>query len=36
MRLPIYPGIAYAGTPHQETVWYILEDASTGGATTWA
>ena len=32
VRLPIYPGIAYAGTPHQETVWYILEDASTSGA----
>jgi len=32
VRLPIYPGIAYAGTPHQEKVWYILEDASTEGA----
>jgi hypothetical protein len=32
VRLPIYPGIAYAGTPHQEKVWYILEDASTQGA----
>ena len=32
VRLPIYPGIAYAGTSHQETVWYILEDASTPGA----
>ena len=32
VRLPIYPGIAYAGTPHEETVWYILEDASTEGA----
>ena len=32
VRLPIYPGIAYAGTPHQETVWYILLDASTSGA----
>ncbi len=32
VRLPIYPGIAYAGTPHQEQVWYILEDASTPGA----
>jgi hypothetical protein len=32
VRLPLYPGIAYAGTPHQETVWYILEDASTSGA----
>ena len=32
VRLPIYPGIAYAGTSHAETVWYILEDASTSGA----
>jgi len=32
VRLPIYPGIAYAGTPHAEKVWYILEDASTPGA----
>ena len=32
MRLPIYPGTAYAGTPHAEKVWYILEDASTPGA----
>ena len=32
VRLPIYPGIAYTGTPHQEKVWYILEDASTEGA----
>ena len=32
MRLPIYPGVAYAGTQHQEKVWYILEDASTQGA----
>src|SRR6516225_11571663 len=32
VRLPLYPGIAYAGTPHQEKVWYILEDASTQGA----
>ena len=32
VRLPIYPGIAYAGTSHQEKVWYILEDASTSGA----
>jgi hypothetical protein len=31
-RLPIYPGIAYAGTPRAEKVWYILEDASTEGA----
>ena len=32
VRLPIYPGVAYAGTPHAEKVWYILEDASTSGA----
>jgi len=32
VRFPLYPGIAYAGTPHQEKVWYILEDASTEGA----
>ena len=32
VRLPIYPGTAYAGTPHAEKVWYILEDASTSGA----
>src|SRR5579862_8087053 len=32
VRLPLYPGIAYAGTPQQEDVWYILEDASTSGA----
>ena len=32
VRLPLYPGIAYAGTSHAETVWYILEDASTSGA----
>jgi hypothetical protein len=32
VRLPIYPGIAYAGTKHAEKVWYILEDASTPGA----
>jgi hypothetical protein len=31
-RLPLYPGVAYAGTPHQETVWYILLDASDQGA----
>jgi hypothetical protein len=31
-RLPIYPGVAYAGTKHAEKVWYILEDASTQGA----
>jgi len=32
VRLPLYPGIAYAGTPHAEKVWYILEDASDAGA----
>jgi hypothetical protein len=32
VRLPLYPGIAYAGTSHQEKVWYILEDASASGA----
>jgi hypothetical protein len=32
VRLPLYPGVAYAGTPHAEKVWYILEDASTSGA----
>jgi hypothetical protein len=32
VRLPLYPGIAYAGTSHAEKVWYILEDASTPGA----
>jgi hypothetical protein len=31
-RLPLYPGVAYAGTAHQETVWYILLDASDQGA----
>jgi hypothetical protein len=31
VRLPLYPGIAYAGTPHQEKVWYILLDASDAG-----
>ena len=31
-RLSLYPGIAYAGTPHQEMVWYILLDASDKGA----
>jgi hypothetical protein len=30
-RLPIYQGVAYKGTPQQETVWYILEDASDSG-----
>jgi hypothetical protein len=31
VRLPLYPGIAYAGTSHQEKVWYILLDASDAG-----
>src|SRR5215472_7136159 len=31
VRLPLYPGIAYKGTPHQEKVWYILLDASDSG-----
>jgi hypothetical protein len=30
-RLPLYPGIAYAGTPHAEKVWYVLLDASDPG-----
>ena len=30
-RLPIYQGIAYAGTPQAETVWYLLLDASDSG-----
>ena len=38
VRLPLYPGVAYAGTSHAEKVWYILEDASDLGrrGTTWA
>jgi hypothetical protein len=31
VRLPLYPGIAYKGTPHEEKVWYILLDASDAG-----
>jgi hypothetical protein len=31
VRLPLYPGTAYAGTSHAETVWYILLDASDSG-----
>jgi hypothetical protein len=31
VRLPLYPGIAYKGTPQQENVWYILLDASDSG-----
>jgi hypothetical protein len=32
VRLPLYPGIVYAGTPQAEKVWYILMDASDSGA----
>ncbi len=31
VRLPVYPGIAYKGTPQEETVWYVLLDASDAG-----
>jgi hypothetical protein len=31
VRLPLYKGIAYKGTPKQETVWYVLMDASDAG-----
>jgi hypothetical protein len=31
VRLPLYPGIAYKGTPQQEKVWYVLLDASDQG-----
>ena len=31
VRLPLYKGIAYKGTPKQETVWYVLLDASDAG-----
>jgi hypothetical protein len=31
VRLPLYPGTAYAGTPQAEKVWYILLDASDSG-----
>jgi hypothetical protein len=31
VRLPLYPGIAYKGTPQQEKVWYVLLDASDSG-----
>ncbi len=31
VRLPLYRGIAYKGTPQQETVWYVLLDASDQG-----
>src|SRR6266436_8227725 len=31
VRLPLYKGIAYRGTPNEETVWYVLLDASDQG-----
>src|SRR6201982_1351033 len=31
VRLPLYKGIAYKGTPQQETVWDVLLDASDQG-----
>jgi len=31
VRLPLYPGTAYAGTPRAEKVWYLLLDASDAG-----
>jgi hypothetical protein len=31
VRLPLYPGTAYAGTPNAEKVWYVLLDASDAG-----
>ena len=31
VRLPLYKGIAYKGTAQQETVWYVLLDASDAG-----
>ncbi|HEY2076271.1 MAG TPA: hypothetical protein VGH53_08030 [Streptosporangiaceae bacterium] len=31
VRLPLYPGIAYKGTPQEEKVWYVLLDASDSG-----
>jgi hypothetical protein len=31
VRLPLYKGVAYKGTPNQETVWYVLLDASDVG-----
>jgi hypothetical protein len=31
VRLPLYEGVAYKGTPNQETVWYVLLDASDSG-----
>ncbi len=31
VRLPLYKGIADKGTPNEETVWYVLLDASDAG-----
>jgi hypothetical protein len=31
VRLPLYKGVAYKGTANQETVWYVLLDASDSG-----
>jgi hypothetical protein len=31
VRLPLYKGVAYKGTPNQKTVWYVLLDASDSG-----
>jgi hypothetical protein len=31
VRLPLYRGVAYKGTANQETVWYVLLDASDSG-----
>ena len=31
VRLPIYKGVAYKGTPKEETVWFTLLDASDPG-----
>src|SRR5690348_6521727 len=31
VRLQLYKGVAYKGTPQQETVWYVLLDASDAG-----
>ena len=31
VRLPLYKGVAYKGTPNEETVWYTLLDTSDAG-----
>jgi len=31
VRLPLYKGVAYKGTANQESVWYVLLDASDSG-----